>query len=227
MTKCIVKDEGTKKSGTYHVFGIYLSDITYCDRGPSSSVLLRLSTDNHAEAEQWMSLLQLACQLNDSPTSTTQIETLENTNPMRLTGYSTESTSATNRSHKSQSCNSLSLISAQITPPINFDSSDFSSRTKDRVEAASMTLRKSRSRRLLTDSTTHLSAADVAPTSPVNKSSLSKKTAKKKSKSSSRSYPASKPIHTQCMPSPLSSDVRPGEQNYRYAIGISEFMNCR
>jgi hypothetical protein len=73
LTGCIVKDEGpSKHGGHYHVFSIYYP-VKYdsgagseegdgeCEQNLVGSLLLRLSSENRAEAAQWISLLRKAC----------------------------------------------------------------------------------------------------------------------------------------------------------------------
>jgi hypothetical protein len=60
LTDCIVLDEGRAKNDIYHIFSICLKVSYLANRGPQS-VLLRLSSDNDAEAEQWIKMLGRAC----------------------------------------------------------------------------------------------------------------------------------------------------------------------
>jgi len=72
MTKCVVRDEGTKKQGLYHVFAVYYSDahVRSILRGEfrgdvdvgttAAEVLIRLSTQTRGDALQWMSMLEMA-----------------------------------------------------------------------------------------------------------------------------------------------------------------------
>lgn len=70
LVGCIVKDEGpSKHGGHYHVFSIYYPvEYEPEDQSPPTgeenlvgSLLLRLSSENKAEAAQWIALLRKAC----------------------------------------------------------------------------------------------------------------------------------------------------------------------
>ena len=64
---CIVRDEGTKKSGHYHVFSIMTrwtdDDADLIENDTGGDVLLRLSTTSKADAIQWIKMLGLACSM--------------------------------------------------------------------------------------------------------------------------------------------------------------------
>ena len=67
---CMIKDEGASKDGKHFIFGIYsalaaISMTASCSdeargRGPNSSALIRLSSENQAEAQTWIALLERA-----------------------------------------------------------------------------------------------------------------------------------------------------------------------
>ncbi len=59
LTGCLIRDEGTKRGGFFHVFSVYWPSE---EEGEDAvgSLLLRLSCDNKAEAQQWMAMLEEA-----------------------------------------------------------------------------------------------------------------------------------------------------------------------
>ena len=62
LSQCIVRSDGTKKGGTYHVFCVYLASENL---QMAESLLLRLSTESKAEAIQWIDSLEQACVIAD------------------------------------------------------------------------------------------------------------------------------------------------------------------
>ena len=62
LSHCIVRSDGTKKGGTYHVFCVYLASENL---QTAESLLLRLSTESKAEAIQWIDTLEQACVIAD------------------------------------------------------------------------------------------------------------------------------------------------------------------
>ena len=58
LSQCIVRSDGTKKGGTYHVFCVYLASENL---QMAESLLLRLSTESKSEASQWIAMLEQAC----------------------------------------------------------------------------------------------------------------------------------------------------------------------
>ena len=62
LSHCIVRSDGTKKGGTYHVFCVYLASENL---QMAESLLLRLSTESKAEAVQWIDTLEQACVIGD------------------------------------------------------------------------------------------------------------------------------------------------------------------
>ena len=133
--------------------------------------------------------------------------------------------------YKSQSLNAISLPNASYLQDEN--NSPLSPTAKERYNAASTTLLKLSHRRKL-----HETAAGVGhpftktqQKQDIKQTKSDVKTSNKKSRFNPKTYPASKPIHVKNMPSPLSTDVRPGEQNYRgfFHLGVIIFMmtHCR
>ncbi len=70
LSRCVVRHEGTKKKGAYHVFCVYLvnppetmDDVD--DDATQLSLLLRLSSDSEAEAAQWIDMLEQGCAVEE------------------------------------------------------------------------------------------------------------------------------------------------------------------
>ena len=72
LSKCVVRHEGTKKKGNFHVFSIYLvnvkDDDDEDDGSTHLSLLLRLSSDDEAEAMQWIDMLEQGCAAEEMKT---------------------------------------------------------------------------------------------------------------------------------------------------------------
>ena len=62
LSHCIVRSDGTKKAGTYHVFCVYLASENL---QTAESLLLRLSTESKSEAAQWIDMICQACAIAD------------------------------------------------------------------------------------------------------------------------------------------------------------------
>eukprot|EP01041_Mallomonas_annulata_P004054 gene4054-8061_t len=243
LSHCIIRNEGTKKSGQFHVFGIYLRDTELCERGPNSGVLLRLSSENAAEAEQWMDMLQQASDLSSSSLTTTpspKINTPEDVHTT-TTKMTSEDIPLHRRYTSLQEINkSHSQFHSPLLPLPSSLLSNNEMKQESQIRSVSKTLLKSNSRRSLqslatlsnnnnsnnktTSNTTSSSIATLTPictqrisnhtssTSPPSTStSSSLPTSPSKSKHTKfnpRAYPASKSIHIQNNPSPLSSDLQ-------------------
>lgn len=74
LVDCIVLDEGKTKNQKHHIFSVVLKGAVDASRGPQSGALIRMSSDNEAEAMQWIQMLGKACgvkhtvdSLQDSP----------------------------------------------------------------------------------------------------------------------------------------------------------------
>ena len=203
LKECSIRSEGEKKNGQFHVFGVYLCDNKEKTILSDSGLILRLSTERYGDAKQWIDLLDRASK----------------------TGHTT-STSGT-----AEEISGLGL-------DVSMEESELSSLenvaapTLERVKSTEMTLRKSMSLRQMNGSN---------PTSPVagfgegtrNRNHPESGKASDKAIESSlpkesnyqrlrRLFPASRPMHTKVSLSPLSSETRPNEQNYRgfFHLGV-------
>jgi diacylglycerol O-acyltransferase-1 len=68
LSRCVVRNEGTKKNGTFHVFSIYLVNNKEEDDDDDAthlSLLLRLSSESEAEALQWIDMLEQGCAVEE------------------------------------------------------------------------------------------------------------------------------------------------------------------
>ena len=67
LSKCFVREEGTRKGGLYFIFSIYLSSSDNSEL--DGSLLLRLSTDIFAESALWIDMFEQACAISDMDTT--------------------------------------------------------------------------------------------------------------------------------------------------------------
>ncbi|CAM9219911.1 unnamed protein product, partial [Ectocarpus fasciculatus] len=200
ITDCIVRAEGEKKNGQYHVFGIYLRTGDENDSVPQSGLILRLSAENYADAKQWMDILDKAS---------------------RREGGDVVPDSPLGLNMDSPDQRELEQLRNVSAPMI------------ERVRSTELTLRKSMSLRQLSGST---------PSSPVTQSAVRDGLLKKSGRATAtlkappaeerpaestyqrlrRLFPASRSMHTKSALSPLSSETRPNDQNYRgfFHLGV-------
>lgn len=61
LRTCFILNEGLTKNKQHHIFSICSTTLNEDNRGPHSGALLRLSSNNAAEAMQWINLLEKAC----------------------------------------------------------------------------------------------------------------------------------------------------------------------
>jgi hypothetical protein len=61
LSRCVVRAEGTKKNGAYHLFSLYVVDRDSPDSPPT--LLVRLSSEKAVEANQWIDMLEQSCAL--------------------------------------------------------------------------------------------------------------------------------------------------------------------
>ncbi len=89
LSKCYVKNEGTKKNGSFHVFSIFLTESH--DDTLDDTLLLKLSSDNAAEALLWIDILEQACSMKDEGEGNDGKDGSLNSTPQSLSGSLTES----------------------------------------------------------------------------------------------------------------------------------------
>ena len=70
LKHCFILDEGLTRNKQYHIFSICSTAVNEENRGPHSGALLRLSSDNLAEATQWIQMLEKACGFSNVDEST-------------------------------------------------------------------------------------------------------------------------------------------------------------
>lgn len=218
LSRCLVRSEGTKKQDTYHVFSLYVVNGNEAEMAPS--LLLRLSSENGVEARQWIDMLEQACTLAEYNSAM-----LSDNKPVR----------------KSNSAEKFKdMIVGLLGPAGNDDDEDWSngpiSATETlvdhsddlspimlkRVRSSSAMLKKIYSRQTMAREILGRRAPQVftaASNSKVHPPSQRKQGIVT---SALKTFPGSKPMHIQSNPSPLSNDVRPGEQNYRgfFNLGV-------
>lgn len=216
LSKCVVKDEGTKKNGLYNVFSLYLRDDSMED-----VLVLRLSSDNSADANQWIDMLEQGCSLDQAEELARHVSDASlSLRDLNVTDGDGDKKAA------------IGDENAWTNTPLELDESDpalLSTVMLTRVKSANLTLNKSKSRQLL-----HQGNGSSASVSPVRQTSVTQRhkagealiaastenlrqpsLRKVKDKRVIKSFPAYKPMHISNNPSPLSSETRPGEYNYR------------
>ena len=222
LTNCYVRDEGVKQAGKFHVFAIYLNtDYETND----NNLLLRLSCESTSESKQWIEMLHTACNIDHNSKQVYEIpgvlaDDISAFRPLAFKG-------------KEGSFKEM---------PLSIDTSDMSSQTIQRVKSSEWVLQKSLSRTLMNtnEAPSERRGSSVAeskgkdeiqtigpsPLSPKpeldssvnNRGGTAGKEAERKKKAPHMA--ASKPIHTEAVPSALSEDAR--QQNYRgfFNLGV-------
>jgi diacylglycerol O-acyltransferase-1 len=216
LSKCVVKEEGTKKGGQYHVFGIYLGT---SDAEGSGALLMRLSSEISAEAMQWVDMLEQGCAMEDE--NFQEYITSSNFNDnILLSKIGDDNNEVVIDKDKDGWTNHIDPAADEIV-----DSNDPNlSRALVRVKSSTLVLQRSLSRQTMARKV-------LSIRSPTNFSSsgtrLSQAVSSPKNKSKNgnivgRSFPGSKPVHLSINNSPLSSEAKPSEQNYRgfFNLGV-------
>jgi diacylglycerol O-acyltransferase-1 len=72
LSTCIVHDEGYSKTGNFHIFGLYLANSYELTKGPQGGAILRLSTKNEADANNWIEMLNKACKMRPTENNSNQ-----------------------------------------------------------------------------------------------------------------------------------------------------------
>lgn len=253
LSSCYVRDEGKKKG--YHMFSIYLgkTSATERDNPLDSSLLLRMSTENDAEALQWIDMLEQGCALNDGsfpPLNTPHMsfvgdvsspsESL-NTQNSQTSGSLSPGRPPLSRKqdsaedgwgqHDIRSSDDLTALAEQEAA---LDASQIPIGTLQRVRSSTRVLQKSLSRqslarRVLTNRVhQRLSDGSQSPVrgregSAGDASGVVKRT---KGKGIHKAFPPFKPMHVQSQTSPLSPDISKGDHNFRgfFNLGVIILM---
>jgi len=203
LTNCLIRPEGIKR-GIYHLFSIYL--ITPDRPEQDGSRLLRLSCESSAEARQWMDMLEQACALGEI-----DMNAVEDNDEIPILNSSilkiTRKDEKTLGDSKDDWGNTPIDTDETIEDIQDEDLNNVSSRVLTRVKSASKILKKSQSRQYMP-----LSSIPRSPSRKNMDGNFKPRTA----------FPASKVVHIRNVSSPLSTDVRPGEQNYRgfFNLGV-------
>jgi hypothetical protein len=223
LSKCFIKEEGTKKGGLYHVFGIYIRDESL----DTDTLLLKLSSESAAESIQWIDMLEQACALEGN-----EGEMSEESSPVPSRSPASpfkeiSSTTTSSKEEKDKSDESTPVdIDANLDPN---DKDLFSTVMLTRVKSATMVLKRSQSRSglglrksLPNDFT--VSGTKLSNLVDLDVKKQKEKDAKKKDshKPAAKSFPAYKPMHIANASSPLSTETRPGEYNFRgfFNLGV-------
>lgn len=217
LTGCLIKDDGPTKGGLYHVFSIYwpVAD----DPTTAGNLLLRVSSENHDDAAQWIFMLRKAASTEDVVDPSTVND---------LRAEETEVSKKTDKLSKVDESNVSEEGDDWGNTAIEGDD-EITVSTLKRVKSSNKILERSQSRQGLMKSDS-IDGKDKVGTPKNNLVNRHKKndhttTGKKnaattpqlpeKKHDHNRQFPASKPIHVDSKASPLSSEVRPSEQNYR------------
>lgn len=173
LSKCFVKEEGTKKDGQFHVLGIYLGEGV--DDSMEETLLLKLSSENAAEVTLWIDMLEQACAMDDKEftSSTSASDPVSPFSPKSNLGGQKRSVSFKNVSESStvsgdndpssdkSSDVGSSKLSIEDVPPddgwgntaIDLDTPDadqaMSNNMMKRVKSSNMILQRSMSRQAL------------------------------------------------------------------------------
>lgn len=258
LSRCIVRDEGTKKGGMYHVFSIYLVKAGVLDVNSDVSLLVRLSTESRAEAMQWMNMLEQACTLSDyeaikdGAMSYGALDSLipadndggDNASKVASPGPSPRSGEHTYGTDDSNAGTNDGLQELQEDwsntqlEEVVMEASDLSPVFLKRVKSSNAMLKKCHSRQTMARNILRRRYPADFSASGNRLAQLpdlvgSGRTHRTRERSADvdpgagakftipKSFPGSKPMHLKSAPSPLSSDVRPGEQNYRGFFNLS------
>lgn len=151
LSKCVVRHEGTKKNGTYHVFSIYLVNVKDDDEEDDDathlSLLLRLSSDDEAEASQWIDMLEQGC-------AAEEMKTMPDARFRRLSDDFTIGGDPADFSKTDTSSSDHDAIFAEVpakmeTTLTDADPSDLSPVMLERVQSASESLKRVVSRQTM------------------------------------------------------------------------------
>eukprot|EP00596_Hydrurales_sp_CCMP1899_P005497 CAMPEP_0119038616 /NCGR_PEP_ID=MMETSP1177-20130426/7637_1 /TAXON_ID=2985 /ORGANISM="Ochromonas sp, Strain CCMP1899" /LENGTH=412 /DNA_ID=CAMNT_0007001429 /DNA_START=33 /DNA_END=1268 /DNA_ORIENTATION=- len=165
LSHCIVRTDGTKKGGTYHVFCVYLASENL---QTAESLILRLSTESKVEATQWIDMLERACALTAEEVSEgfalTWRDSFSDVNKLQNNRGKDEKTKLSesaegegdirrdqDMAHKEEEDWGNSPIDEGLEYPMKQSSDDAekSSRMMNRVHSSALILNKSRSRTLM------------------------------------------------------------------------------
>lgn len=242
LDNCEVRDEGTKKNGQFRVFSVYL----HSSMDNVSNLVIRMSTDSPSEADLWMDALKRACNFNNESDNLSLEHSVseahddpkpeDSSSQYDVDNGSIDDQQSTRDESEPGSPLRIDAVAANslASPSTNQSNSEpmspiFNSENASRYFPPSVVKRVLSSSRILQKSMsrTSLAAKQFFSISP----SKSRDNLQSQSKDGGvkapanvirRSFPASKPIHVAPKYSPLSSEIRPGEINYRgfFNLGV-------
>lgn len=243
LSKCFVRDEGTKKGGQFHVFGIYLScaDIDHTDG--EEQLIMRLSSDNHVEAALWIDMLEQACALSEVPNEHQGGDNAMKTkDEVSMSPQLSPRKEATAEEHtKLPNDHPVEGDSAEddklrrldndwghvsLDATINeLDTTGVSIPVLKRVQSSSLALQESNAKVSLARRILAKRSPEDFSTSGARLSQLMRQASgpskKKSDKFQVKEFPGYKPMHLSSSPSPLSNEVRPGEYSFRGFFNLS------
>jgi diacylglycerol O-acyltransferase-1 len=229
LSKCSVRVEGTKKNGLYSVFSIYLRDESLED-----SLVLRLSSDNSVDAAQWIDMMEQACAFEEEE----EHRTLDSENerlfsptnldfpldpklqpPGETAGLSLDEVLPNIKDGEGNNADddSAALISPVMLQRVK-SSSKVLQKAQSRLSSSSSSATTLTKRNLTSSSSAETTKSGSKLSHLADIPAMQPKSHKRSSahdKKETKAFPAYKPMHLHNAPSPLSSETRPGEYNYR------------
>ena len=212
LAGCIVRDDGIKK-GKFHVFSVFWPSTESADE-TVGNLLLRLSSERREEAVQWIHMLEQACAIDVNQSADTVVD-------QELNGESTSIDKATVIQQDDDTEMWTNVPIDDILIKDDNDNSSIPLETLRRVQSSSQILKKSLSRIAMVSVEPVKKVLPFPALKVLNPSEKpgpgisSKPVVISAAEVLRRRFPASKPMHTEAKSSPLSSDVRPSDQNYR------------
>lgn len=210
LSKCFVREDGKKKGGLYHVFSIHLGNVeTYNpDDQFNNTLLLRLSTKSAADAAQWIETLEQACSMKDRRYR------------VNSTGENSPKQEQDDE-NDGQDWGNVAIETEQLKDDASYP---LAAEVMKRVASGSLVLKKSKSRQsFLKKKANDNFTSSGSRISELAKGSWSPKKPNSKTKTDiHKIFPGFKPMHLQNLMSPLSSENRAGEINYRgfFNLGV-------
>jgi hypothetical protein len=244
LSNCCIRWEGGKKLDQYHVFSIYTSLDATADNNINNtknipiltnstgtdsvslegSLILRVSSESKVEAQMWVEMLEQACkvsrEIQQNTTNSIKNSLLSSSDDDNQ--YVTIDQSPT----KSNGKNSISRSSSNVEQ-LNASASPTKVSLLIRKNVSKQQLSRSISQSLteaLSSSTTPNVSSKQQSNTTTTTSAVT--TVARKPSHIDHPFPASRPIHLGARSSPLSSDVRQGEQNYRGFFNLAAIIMC-
>jgi diacylglycerol O-acyltransferase-1 len=246
LSKCFIRDEGTKKNGQFHIFGIYLSSEGDNEGDGEEQLIMRLSSDNLTDATLWIDMLEQACALSEieiakNPEANDKTDNEDGDIALQLsppkpfptisskstnTERSVETNSSVNEDEKYQDLDNNDWGHASLDNTLtDIDTTGVSIPVLKRVQSSSLALQESNAkltlaRRILAKRSPNDYSKSGTRLSQLSRQ-LSSPSKKKQDKPAPKEFPGYKPMHLSSAPSPLSNEVRPGEYSFRGFFNLS------